>query len=221
MACCKRRIAGAPTWARPAGRCTASDTSIIRTWGNEGDFQGHNLPSAAYRIDGRYRRDRHRHPWFVLCNNATGEHFIGQLAWSGGYSFEFDLSADRTDPAAHLFFRGGPDAPSPQRVIAPGESVRTPEMHLGLTFDGIDAAIHAMHDHLRKSVFMPQPRGRGGWIESGIGPEVEITVEAAMHAIDTAANFGAEVFFVESGYCGATMRPCTPSTNGCEHGCPM
>ncbi len=83
-------------------------------WGNEGDFQWHDLPTAGYRVDGRYRRDRHRHPMFVLRNNATGEHFIGQLAWSGGYSFEFDLDADAgtTDRASYLWFRAGLDAPA-------------------------------------------------------------------------------------------------------------
>jgi alpha-galactosidase len=171
-------------------------------WGNEGDFQWHDLPNAGYRIDGRYRRDRHRHPIFVLRNNATGEHFIGQFAWSGGYSFEFDLDADAdtTDRAARLFFRAGPDAPAPQRIIEPGETVKTPEMHLGLVFGDLDVAIQAMHEHLRRSVFMSQPRGRGGWIESGIGPEVEITVEWVNHAIDVAADIGAEVFFIDASW---------------------
>jgi alpha-galactosidase len=171
-------------------------------WGNEGSFQWHDLPDAGYGIDGRYRRDRHRHPMFVLRNNATGEHFIGQLAWSGGYRFEFDLDADpgTTDQAARLFFRAGPDAPPPQRVIAPGETVRTPEMHLGMVFGDLDAAVQAMHDHLRRSVFMVQPRGRGGWVESGIGPEVEITPEWVHHAIDVAADFGAEVFFIDASW---------------------
>ena len=171
-------------------------------WGNEGDFQWHDLPAAGYRIDGRYRRDRHRHPLFVLRNNATGEQFVGQLAWSGGYSFEFDLDADMgtTDQAARLFFRAGPDAPAPQRLIAPGETVRTPEMHLGLVLGDLDAAIQAMHDHLRRSVFMAQPRGRGGWVESGIGPEVEITTEWVESAIDAAADIGAEVFFIDASW---------------------
>ncbi|MFH1569586.1 MAG: hypothetical protein ABIL09_16435, partial [Gemmatimonadota bacterium] len=150
-------------------------------WGNEGDFQWHDLPAAAYRVDGRYRRDRHRHPLFVLRNNATGEHFVGQLAWSGGYSFEFDLDADlgTTDQAARLFFRAGPDAPAPLRVIEPGETVTTPALHLGLVFGDLDAALQEMHGHLRKSVLWAQPRGRGGWVESGIGPEVEITVDGS------------------------------------------
>ena len=171
-------------------------------WGHEGDFQWHDLPAAGYRVDGRYRRDRHRHPMFVLRNNATGEHFICQLAWSGGYSFEFDLSADigTTDQAALLFFRAGPEAPAPQRIIAPGETIATPEVHLGPVFGDLDTAIQAMHDHLRRSVFLPQPRGRGGWVESGIGPEIEITAEQVVHAIDAAADFGAEVFFIDASW---------------------
>jgi len=171
-------------------------------WGDEGHFQWFDLPSAGYRVDGRYRRDRHRHPMFVLRNNATGEHWIGQLAWSGGYSFEFDLDADlgTLDQAARLSFRAGPDAPAPQRVIAPGETISTPELHLGMVFGDLDAAIQAMHDHLRRSVFMPQPRGRGGWIESGIGPEIEITAEDVVHALDAAAEVGAEVFFIDASW---------------------
>ena len=82
-------------------------------WGNEGDFDWRPLPYAGYRIDGRYRRDRHRHPFFVLRNHATGEHFVGTLAWSGGYVFEFDLDDgyERGDVVARLWFRAGPDAP--------------------------------------------------------------------------------------------------------------
>ncbi len=74
------------------------------------------------KLVGRYRRDRYRHPMFIVRNNATGEHFIGKLAWTGGYSFEFDLTTEirataTFDPAAILFFRAGHDAPAPQRVL--------------------------------------------------------------------------------------------------------
>ena len=171
-------------------------------WGDEGNFQWQPLPNGTFRVDGRYRRDRHRHPMFVLCNHATGEYTIGQLACSGGYSFEFDLDADlgTSDGSARLFFRAGPDAPPPQRVIAPGETICTPELHLGMVFGDLDTAIQAMHDHLRRSVFMPQPRGRGGWVESGIGPEVEITPAWVMHQIDCAAELGAEVFFIDASW---------------------
>ena len=171
-------------------------------WGNEGDFQWHSLPNATYQVHGRYRRDRHRHPMFVLRNNATGEHFVAQLAWSGGYCFEFDLDADSgtTDQLAQLFFRAGPDAPAPQRIIEVGEKIISPELHLGMTFGSLDIAIQNMHDHLRRSVFLPQPRQKGCWIEAGIGPEVEITTEYVIHQINSAAQLGAEVFFIDAGW---------------------
>ena len=171
-------------------------------WGDEGNFQWQPLPNATLRIDGRYRRDRYRHPMFVLRSNATGEHFIGQLAWSGGFAFEFDLNADlgAADNTASLCFRAGPDAPAPQRILAPDETVATPEMHLGLVFGDLDTAVQAMHTHLRRSVFRPQARGRGGWLESGIGPEVEISAPRVFDAIEQAAQLGAEIFFIDASW---------------------
>jgi alpha-galactosidase len=171
-------------------------------WGNEGDFRWRDLSDGGHVIGGRYPYDRHRHPFFVLRNNATGEHFTGQFAWSGGYEFRFDLDAPpgTSESAAHLAFRAGLHGPAPQRTLAPGETVCTPEMHLGLTYGDLDTAIQAMHAHLRRTVFMPQPRGRGGWIESGIGPEIEITEAEVHHAIDCAAEVGAEIFFIDASW---------------------
>jgi alpha-galactosidase len=107
------------------------------------------------------------------------------------------------ESAAALTFSAGPDGPSPLRVIAPGETVTTPEMHLGLVFGDLDNAVQAMHTHLRKSVFMPQARGRAAWVESGIGPELEITPEQLTHSIDAAAEGGAEVFFIDASWYAA------------------
>ena len=85
-------------------------------------------------------------------------------------------------------------------MLDPGETVRTPEVHLGLLFGDLDAAVQAMHEHIRGSVWRPQPRGRGGWVESGIGPEVEITADAVHEQIDRAALLGAEVFFIDASW---------------------
>ncbi|MCE5198647.1 MAG: alpha-galactosidase [Armatimonadota bacterium] len=169
-------------------------------WGGEGDFRWVDLADGRHSIDSRARRDRHRHPMFVLRNNATGEHFIGQFAWSGGYSFEFDLYQDAADSPAILKFQAAVDGPAPQRIVAPGETVTTPEMHLGMVFGDLDNAIQSMHDHIRRSVLMPQPRGRGCWIESGIGPEIEITEQEVFHAIDVAAEMGADLLFIDASW---------------------
>ena len=171
-------------------------------WGNEGDFRWLDLPQGTFELNGRWPSDRYRHPFFVLRNNATGEHFAGQLAWSGGYRFLFDLDAPpaTTESAAQLSFHAGLHGPAPQRVLAPRETVCTPEMHLGAVFGDLDAAAQAMHEHLRHTVLMPQPRGRGGWIESGIGPEIEVTEEQGYHAIECAQELGAEIFFIDAGW---------------------
>ncbi|MGA2975186.1 MAG: alpha-galactosidase [Spirochaetia bacterium] len=177
-------------------------------WGQEGYFRWHALPNAGYRIDGRYRRRRHRPPFFVLRNETTGEHFIGSLEWSGGFSIELDPDCQTpgtttADAPSQLFFRIGPDAPAPLRVLAPGETVSTPRMHLGLVIGDLDAAVQAMHEHLRESVLSPGPSGRTGLVESAIGPEFEITPGLVYHCVDVAQSLGAEVFFVDASWYSA------------------
>lgn len=164
----------------------------------EGDFRWVDLTDRRQTVEGRAFRNRHRHPMFVLRNNATGEHFIGQFAWSGGYAFEFDLEQESSE--ALIKFKAGLSGPAPQRVLAPGETVTTPEMHMGMVFRGLDEAVQSMIDHQRRSVLMAQPRGRGCWIESGIGPEIEITEEEVWHALDSAVKMGAEIFFYDASW---------------------
>ena len=169
-------------------------------WGNEGDFDWRALPYAGYRIDGRYRRDRHRHPLFIVRNHRSGEQFVGTLAWSGGYSFEFDLDDGDERGSSRLWFRAGPDGPAPLRVIAPGETVATPELHLGIVIGDFDACIHALHDHLRTSVIPPQEPEHAGLVVSGIGPEQELTPDLIFSEIDACADVGAEVFLIDASW---------------------
>ena len=173
-------------------------------WGNEGEFRWYPLPDAKYTIGGRRSRDKHRHPMFVLRNNGTGEIFIGQLAWSGGYTLAFDLNADVggvDDMAAHLSFEFGPDAPAPLRVLAPGETIASPEVHMGMVFGGLDDGVQAMHDHIRQSVFdLPLARGRTSWVEALIGPEVDMSATSVEHEIELAEKLGAEVFIIDAGW---------------------
>ncbi len=175
---------------------------------DEGHFMWHSLPSATYVISGRYLRNRHRHPMFVLRNNATGEHFIGQFAYSGGYAFSFDLRSGagtldmhQHDAQAHLSFKIGPDGPAPLRMIATLETISTPEVHLGMLFGDLDQSIQAMHEHIRRSVFtIPLAQGRGCWVEAVLGIDVEMSEAEIFDSIDNAADLGAEVFFMDAGW---------------------
>lgn len=169
---------------------------------NEGNFQWHALPNAGYGVYGKFRRERHRHPMFILKNEATGEVFTCQFAWSGGFAFEFDLNADTSfgNTAAHLGFKVAMDAFAPLRTLAPHETVKSPGVHIGMLFGGLDDAVQGMHDHIRKSVFTPKIHGKSCWVEAGIGPEVEMTEEMTMRLVDDAAYLGAEVFFIDAGW---------------------
>ncbi len=168
-------------------------------WGGEGDFHWEPLPDEIFTVAGRYRRDRFRHPMFLLENRLTGETFIVQLAWSGGYAFTFDL--DRGTPGtANLSFDIALDAPAPLRILGPGEGYDSPRVHIGVVFGGLDPAVQEMHDHVRKSVLLPPTRGVTGWIESGIGAECDMSLEATLRAIDHAHSIGSEVFYIDAGW---------------------
>ena len=168
-------------------------------WGDEGDFQWKTLEEGETVVAGRFRRDRHRHPMFMLENRVTGEMFIGQMAFSGGYAFSFDYQRDRNVPEC-VSFDARLDAYAPLRVMEAGESFRSPSMHLGCVFGGLDMAVNAMHDHIRESVMLPPTKGLTGWIETGIGPEYDMSRESTLYAIDLAASYGSEVFFVDAAW---------------------
>src|SRR5690606_14528319 len=121
---------------------------------SEGMFAWHDLPNAGYYFGSRYLRQRYRHPMFVLEDRAMGCHFICQFAWSGGYRFTFDLNSESDD--AHLSLQVAHDAPSPLRILEPGEQVHSAEVHIGMIYGDFDDSINEMHKHVRQSVLYPQ-----------------------------------------------------------------
>ena len=170
-------------------------------WGCEGDFRWHDVIEGGQYFTSRYGRERYRHPMFLLENRATGGMFIGQLAYSGGYRFDFDFNGVGND--AHLSYKASIDGYSPIRVLDPGETTKTPEMHLGFMFGGMDACINEMNRHIRRSV-IKFPRGdvRIAPQETGIGPEMDMSSDAILASIDAAAARGSDIFFIDaSWYC--------------------
>ncbi len=195
----RRWVAHLPDAADP---CSASATSPATAGAMRGASSGNHCPSADTASMAAIAGTAIATPCSCSATTLRGSMSVVQLAWSGGYSFEFDLDADPLigDGTARLWFRVGPDAPGPQRVLDAGETVRSPEVHLGLSFGDLDSSTQEMHRHIRRSVVHPRSRGRGGWVESGIGPEVEITADGVDAQIDRAAALGAEVFFIDASW---------------------
>lgn len=169
------------------------------TWGNEGDFHWEPLPDEPYTITGRNRRERYRHPMAVVENQRTGETFMVQFGWSGGYALNFDFNRQTRDEAK-LMMDIAIDAPAPLRMIDAGEGYTSPAVHMGVSFGGLDAAVQHMHDHIRRTVMLPPTDGVTGWIEAGIGPEFNMDLASTLAAADHAAQMGVEIFFIDAGW---------------------
>lgn len=162
--------------------------------GQEGDFAWHSLPEEGYRVERVHGRS-HGSPYFVLRNEITGELcFIG-LAWSGNYFAEFTNRPDTL-----LSFAVGPLGPAPLRVIAPGETVCSPEVHLGMMHSSFDSAVHAWHEHLRASVVPPRPQGKEMYTVAG--RVVEEPDKWILREVDIAAEMAVEAFMVDAGWYG-------------------
>ena len=137
-------------------------------------------------------------PFFIVRNERQGKYFIGHLAWSANWRLEFQCKTG-------LSFQFGPSAKDALRVIAPGETIETPAVHLGHVEGDLDSTVQAMHDHIRRFVLptrspelsyliqfsLPSDQGyfRGHFNETNI-----------LKSIDVAAAVGAELFIIDHGW---------------------
>ncbi len=170
-------------------------------WGYEGAFAWHNIDKDGHYFGGRHLRERYRHPMFILENNATGQCFIGQLAYSGGYRFDFDVNDNPWE--CWLAFKASIDQFAPIRVIDAGETIQTPAMHIGMMFGGLDVCVNEMNRHIRRSVIKyPVGNCKIAPQEGGIGPEMIMSQEAVIAQIDSAADRGSEIFFIDAAWYG-------------------
>jgi alpha-galactosidase len=137
-------------------------------------------------------------PYFVLRNEAAGEYFFGQLAWPANFLMEFFNDEG-------VAFKAGPLARNALRVLAPGETISTPAVHLGCVKGDFDQAVQAMHVHVRRSVLPPQTPDKRFRVQY-IHPEDQpLTVyrgaaynEASVKTcMDVAAAAGMELFIVD------------------------
>jgi len=163
-------------------------------WGCEGDLVWQPLPQEHFRIE---RADAcvWGSPYYILRNEATGELFFLGLAWSGNFFAEFAYRY-----GSLLSFRIGPLAHAPLRVIAPGETVTSPEVHLGPMHGSFDEAVSRWHQHMRASVIPPRPKGKAMFTSGN--RNVDEPGEWIKREIDIAAEMGLEAFMIDAGWHG-------------------
>jgi alpha-galactosidase len=172
----------------------------------EGNFVWEALPKQGRRLESRSGLSGFGNPFFIVRNEANGETAIGSLAWSANWYAELwrDPARDfETSPrrGLNLGFRMGPSGPAPLRVISPGETVTTPEMHLAvLPRTDFDDCVGALHDHIRASVAPPRPAGKD--LFTTAARVVDQPGEWIHREIDSAAEMGVDAFVVDAGWYG-------------------
>ncbi|MBI2843686.1 MAG: alpha-galactosidase [Armatimonadetes bacterium] len=164
-------------------------------WSNEGWFEWKELQDGSFLVKCD-KGQGHDDPFFIVRNESAGEYFIGHLAWSANYNMEFQK--DDTG----LLFKVGPASAAALRVIAPNETIKTPEVHLGYVSGDLDHAVQSMHDHLRRFVLPKRTQGRSFLIEYLVpadqGYYTPFDETSAMKCVDIAAAIGAELFILDA-----------------------
>jgi alpha-galactosidase len=180
-------------------------------WACEGWLEWNPIPAPNPMQDNRtiIRCDKgqgHDDPFFIVRNETKGEYFICHLAWSANWQMEFRRNIEHLGKSASLSFGIGPWSSMPHRVIAPGETIKTPAIHLGHVSGSLDTAVQAMHEHIRFTVLRQRPANRSYLTQllvpcdQGYSTGDEFNESAVRNSIDVAADLGMEVFTLDAGW---------------------
>lgn len=204
----------------PVGMCTLGRYTRD-TWAGEGWFEWLPLPlgPTVVKCD---KGTGWGAPFFVLRNEVTGEYAIGHLAWSANWEMRFVRhDASTCYQGEGISFSLGPKAVEAQRIIAPGESISAPAVHLGLVSGSLDDAVQAMHEHLRRSVMPRRAPDRDALIQYLVpadqGYFEPFDESSALAQVDVAAALGAEIYVLDYGWWD-TVLDWEPSAKRFPHG---
>jgi len=181
------------------GRFTGND------WAEEGRFIWEPLMNGiVYHLGsfGPYGTSGYQCPFFILRNELSPLFFIFHLAWSGTWKAEI-----QSDAVHYKMLRCsiGPSSPPPMRVIQPGETIRTPSVHIGHCSGTFNECVQSNHQHIRHSVVPPNPRisrplvEYNTWASTGVE---RMSEERLLEEVEIAARVGSEAFVVDAGWYG-------------------
>ena len=187
-----------------AGRRAAGDEPFTLTtlpfvyWGYEGYTDTRAVSPGTVTFESFHGRSGWGVPWFSVKNNLSGETAVCHLEWSGNWEYSLTNLTPVEQNEIMLLFGIGPKARAPQRMIAAGETVVSPKVHLGLFYGGDFSAVNQTLKHVRnisrkadeKNLLIGAARivdGELDWLEN----EVKLSAEAGM-----------EYFMIDAGWYG-------------------
>ena len=169
----------------------------------EGEFVWEKLPEGTLQESTR-KLVKFAPSFYLVRNDSTGEVLVLDVEYSGPTCVEFKRIA-RPAGQNHLVARVGLAGSAPFRVVAPGETVKTPRVHLSMVMGDADACSAELFKHLRQSVLPKRnfaPKHPVGYHYGGYMNPVwqTVTCDIIRKEVDLAAAFGAELFMVDAGW---------------------
>ncbi len=146
-------------------------------------------------------------PWFSLRNDDLGVRYMGQLAYSGNWDLRFarQTSAQQTDAGDFDVDLGMHFDTGGVLTLAAGQRFELPGAAMTATSGDMDDAANQLHRYQRRFVVPAQPANRpplvqfNTWYAYG----EKLHLPELKRAVDAAAEVGAEVFVVDSGWYSA------------------
>jgi alpha-galactosidase len=174
-------------------------------WGQEGRFAWEPLANGlvtGLQAAGPYGTSGFHCPYFMLASEKSAGLFSFYLGWSGLWKAEVlcDTTLRRM-----LHVRLGPDAPAPMRILAPGETLVTPRVHIGYRHGDLDGCVQAAHDHIRRSVIPASAHARSPLVthnSAGSQGLDRLDEPSTLRDIELAHELGAEVYMIDAGWFG-------------------
>jgi alpha-galactosidase len=180
--------------------------SIIQGYQKTGSFAWRELQSGPTTVQNLHE-PCYDDPYFILRNESKHEYFFGQLAWPSLYSMEFNKTKDG------LSFKIGPTAVGGAlRVIAAGETVETPAVHLCHYAGDFDGVVQEMHQHVRRSVSAPNQSEHSYRVEYIANSDTgnclykgdDFNESNLRSCADVAAAIGCETFLIDGPFWAET-----------------
>jgi len=137
-------------------------------------------------------------PWFCVQNCVSGEVFVAHLEWSGNWEMFFNVADFYGAKETSLLFTIGPKARAPQIVIAPGERLTSPIMHLGHVHGSTDKWVQETHKHIRNVSLKVTKEN----LYIGAARMVDGELDWLENEVKLASAAGMEYFLIDAGWYG-------------------
>ena len=131
--------------------------------------------------------------WFALTSPSLQEGLFGGIEWSGAWQLRAARDKDQTSVQAGL--------QGIRQDLAPGEIFESPRRFLGFYVGDLDQAADVTHAFARAYLMPPRP-ANFPWTQynTWFAYYTDLDEEQLRREVDSAAQLGLEVFYVDAGW---------------------